>query len=92
LHRVPFSKRYSKPAGWQLRSDTSKHCLRVDGGRHEVDLLIEFDDRVLTIEVKLSADVDDDVRQLRWLRVLVGDRLGAYWTDDQLAAVGVVER
>jgi uncharacterized protein len=50
--------------------------LRFDGGRHEVDFIVEFDDRVLAMEVKLSGDIDDrDVRHLRWLRDQLGDRL-----------------
>lgn len=51
-----------------------KH-LRLQGGRHEVDLIVErADQRVLAIEVKLGGVVDDaDVKHLRWLR----DQLGA---------------
>lgn len=48
--------------------------LRSFAGEHEIDLIVERDDaRVVAIEVKLTATVDDDaVRHLRWLR----DRLG----------------
>jgi len=44
------------------------------GGDHEIDLIVEgADRRVLAIEVKLAAVIDDeDVRHLAWLR----DRLG----------------
>lgn len=51
--------------------------LRVQDGRHEVDLIVErADRRVLGIEVKLSASVDDrDVRHLLWLREQLGDDL-----------------
>jgi hypothetical protein len=53
-----------------------KH-LRLHGGRHEVDLIVErADQRVLAIEVKLSAAVgDDDVKHLLWLRDQIGDDL-----------------
>ncbi|MDO8391504.1 MAG: DUF4143 domain-containing protein [Actinomycetota bacterium] len=59
---------------------TTSH-FRTHRGEHEVDLVVERDDgKVLAIEVKLSATVDDsDVRHLRWL----GERLG----DDLLDAV-----
>ena len=57
--------------------------LRTAGGKQEVDLIVERDDRrVVAIEVKLSGAVGDrDVRHLLWLR----DRLG----DDLLDAVVV---
>lgn len=53
------------------------HHLRTHAGRHEVDLIVERDDgRVLPIEVKLSATVDDaDVRHLHWLKDELGDRV-----------------
>lgn len=43
--------------------------LRVESGRHEVDLIVEGPDgRLVAIEVKLSPVVDDeDVRHLHWL-------------------------
>ncbi len=50
--------------------------LRTEAGRHEVDLIVETDDGVLALEVKLSNAVDDrDVRHLTWLRHQLGDRL-----------------
>jgi hypothetical protein len=51
--------------------------LRTSKGEHEVDLIVERDDgRVLAIEVKLSATVDDDhVGHLKWLRKRIGDDL-----------------
>lgn len=51
--------------------------LRTAGAEHEVDLIVERDDgRVLAIEVKLSATVNDgDVRHLEWLRNRIGDTL-----------------
>ena len=57
--------------------------LRTAGGKQEVDLIVERDDRrVVAVEVKLSGAVGDrDVRHLLWLQ----DRLG----DDLLDAVVV---
>lgn len=51
--------------------------LRVHGGAREIDLIVErADQRVLAIEVKLSANVgDDDVRNLLWLREQIGEDL-----------------
>jgi predicted AAA+ superfamily ATPase len=51
--------------------------LRARGGEHEVDLVVErADGRIVAIEVKMSATVDDrDVRQLTWLRERIGDDL-----------------
>lgn len=51
--------------------------LRLHNGTHEVDLVVErADGRVLAVEVKLSATVDDaDVAHLRWLRNAIGDDL-----------------
>jgi hypothetical protein len=53
-----------------------KH-LRLQGGRHEVDLIVErADQRVLAIEVKLGGSVaESDVKHLLWLRDQVGDEL-----------------
>lgn len=51
--------------------------LRLHGGQHEVDLIVvRPDQRVVALEVKLSASVDEhDVRNLRWLRSAIGDDL-----------------
>ena len=51
--------------------------LREQDGRHEVDLIVErADQRVIGLEVKLSAEVDDrDVRHLHWLREKLGGDL-----------------
>jgi predicted AAA+ superfamily ATPase len=51
--------------------------LRTHDGRREVDLIVaRGDQRVVALEVKLSATVDDrDVRHLRWLRDQLGDEL-----------------
>lgn len=53
-----------------------KH-LRLRGGRHEVDLIVErADQRVLAIEVKLGGVVDEaDVKHLHWLREQIGKDL-----------------
>ena len=49
--------------------------LRTRGGEHEVDLIVERrDGRVVALEVKLTAAVDD-VRHLRWLAERLGDDL-----------------
>jgi predicted AAA+ superfamily ATPase len=49
--------------------------LRTRDGRQEIDLIVERDDqKVLAIEVKLSATVTDaDVKHLLWLREQLGD-------------------
>ena len=51
--------------------------LRTAGGKQEVDLIVERDDRrVVAVEVKLSGSVGDrDVRHLLWLRDRLGDAL-----------------
>ncbi len=55
-------------------SDARVHHLRTEKGRREVDLIVETDDGVIGIEVKLAAAVDDaDVRHLIWLRDKLGD-------------------
>lgn len=43
--------------------------LRSKNGRHEIDVIVETDDGIVGIEVKLTSAVDDnDVKHLRWLR------------------------
>ncbi|MEU4362691.1 DUF4143 domain-containing protein [Promicromonospora sp. NPDC023987] len=51
--------------------------LRTKNTDHEVDLIVEGEDRqVVAIEVKLSATITDkDVRHLNWLQEQIGDRL-----------------
>ena len=51
--------------------------LRTAGGKQEVDLVVERDDRrVVAVEVKLSGSVGDrDVRHLLWLRDKLGEDL-----------------
>jgi predicted AAA+ superfamily ATPase len=58
-------------------AETSVHHLRTHAGRQEVDLIVARDARrVLAIEVKLGANVDDDdVKHLRWLREQIGKDL-----------------
>jgi len=54
--------------------DAQVYHLRTEGGRHEVDFIVEGDQGVLAIEVKLSSTVDDsDVKHLLWLREQIGD-------------------
>jgi uncharacterized protein len=57
--------------------DATVHHLRTQNGDHEVDLIVEGDDRrVVALEVKLAGDVTTkDVRHLTWLRDRLGDRL-----------------
>ena len=52
------------------------HC-RTRGGEHEIDVILERDDRsVVAFEVKLSETVDDrDVQHLHWLKDRIGDLL-----------------
>lgn len=71
---------YAQAAEAQVRH------LRTKGGEHEVDLIVIRDDqRVLALEVKLSATVSDvDVRQLRWL----ADRLGPDMLDAAVITTG----
>ncbi|TVR31408.1 MAG: ATP-binding protein [Spirochaetaceae bacterium] len=56
------------------KAEASVGHLRLHGGRHEVDLIVERQDkRILAIEVKLSSTVrDGDVENLKWLREKIG--------------------
>ena len=58
-------------------AEASVHHLRTRNGDHEVDFIVERDDhRVVALEVKLSATVDDsDARHLHWLRRQLGEDL-----------------
>lgn len=58
-------------------ADAAVFHLRTYDGRHEVDLIVERDDgKVLALECKLSATVDDDdTKHLRWLADEIGDQL-----------------
>ena len=57
-------------------SEARVYHLRQHGGRREIDLIVErSDQRILAVEVKLGAAVqDDDVRNLLWLREHLGER------------------
>ncbi len=56
--------------------DGRVYHLRTWAGRHEVDLVIELDDGIIALEVKMGDQVDDDdTRHLRWLREELGDEL-----------------
>lgn len=50
---------------------------RTKGGEREVDLIVErADHRIVAVEVKLAASVEDrDVANLRWLRSSLGERM-----------------
>lgn len=58
-------------------AEATVHHLRTGDSRHEVDLIIQrADQRIVALEVKLSASVnDDDVTHLTWLRGRLGDDL-----------------
>ncbi len=59
----------------QLQGGRTYH-LRTQSGRHEVDLIVETDDGVLGIEVKLGAvPTEHDLRHLVWLSDRLGDDL-----------------
>ncbi|MPZ67943.1 MAG: DUF4143 domain-containing protein [Actinobacteria bacterium] len=62
-----------------VRPNARLHHLRVEGGRREVDLLIEIGgERVIAIEVKSGAAPNrSDARHLVWLRDELGDRFEA---------------
>ena len=62
---------YAQPADARVRH------LRLQGGRQEVDLIVErADQSVVAIEVKLSGTVEQhDVKHLLWLRERIGDDL-----------------
>jgi hypothetical protein len=77
------------------------HHLRTEGGRQEIDLLLELSGhRVIGIEVKAnSAPSERDARHLAWLRDQLGDRFvhglvlhtgpGLFALGDRLSAVPV---
>lgn len=58
-------------------AEASVHHLRTHAGRQEVDLIVARGPRrVVAIEVKLSAEVnDDDVQHLHWLKERIGHDL-----------------
>ena len=57
------------------RTHPTMHHLRDQGGRHEIDLVLEYPlGRVAGIEIKAAGAVDaSDARHLAWLRDKVGD-------------------
>lgn len=75
------------------------HHLRTEGGRHEIDLVLELGaGRVVGIEFKAAAAPDrGDARHLRWLRDQLGDSFvggavlhsgpGIYELDDRILAL-----
>lgn len=75
-----------------------KH-LRTQGGRREIDLIVERrDQKILALEVKLSRTIKDaDVKHLKWLEDKMGDDLldaavintgpNAYRRDDGIAVI-----
>ncbi len=68
------------------RADAEVRHFLTQGGRREVDLIVERrDHRVLAIEVKLTRSVgDEDVAHLLWLR----ERLGADLLDAMVVTTG----
>ena len=51
------------------------HHLRVEGGRHEVDFIVEGTPGIIAIEAKLGGAISErDVKHLLWLRDKLGDR------------------
>jgi hypothetical protein len=67
-------------------AEANVHHLRTMGGEHEVDLIVARDDgRVLALEVKLAATIDDNaLRHVKWLR----DRIGADLVDAIVVTTG----
>ena len=80
-------------------AEASVRHLRLQGGRREIDIIVERPDRrVVAIEVKLSAAISaDDVKNLLWLREQIGNDLldsvvvntgpSAYRREDGIAVV-----
>lgn len=58
-------------------NEATVHHLRTRNGEHEIDFIIERDDhKIVALEVKLSATVDDsNVSHLHWLRKHLGPDL-----------------
>ncbi|WP_342662184.1 DUF4143 domain-containing protein [Pseudoclavibacter soli] len=57
--------------------EASVNHLRVQGGEHEIDLIVEGADAcIVAIEVKLAPEVSSaDVKHLHWLRERMPDRI-----------------
>lgn len=57
-------------------ADAQTYHFRMEGGRREIDFIVEHVGRVLALEVKLSGAVDDDdVRHLVWFKQQMGNDL-----------------
>lgn len=59
-------------------AEASTFHLRTQGGKQEVDLILErYDGKVIAFEVKTkpTPPTDRDVRHLHWLKEKLGDRL-----------------
>lgn len=77
------------------------HHLRVDGGRHEVDAVIELENAdLVAFEIKSASAVSlNDARHLVWMRDQLGQRLRAgvvlhagprsYELDSRIAAIPI---
>ncbi len=80
-------------------TEASVKHLRTQGGRQEIDLIVERrDQKVLALEVKLNRTVEDsDVKHLKWLEDKMGEDLvdaavintgpNAYRRDDGIAVI-----
>ncbi len=57
-------------------AEAKVYHMRTEGGRHEIDFIVEAEGRILALEVKLSSSVGaDDVKHLVWLREQLGEEL-----------------
>jgi len=57
-------------------NDAQLYFLRTYDGSHEIDFILQQDDKVIAIEVKLSISItNEDVTHLQWLRSQMGERL-----------------
>lgn len=65
-----------RPETVVAESEPRLYHLRTEGGRHEVDVLVELGgQRVIGIEIKAAAaPTAEDAKHLRWLREELGDR------------------
>jgi hypothetical protein len=68
-----------RPEAVAAESEPRLHHLRTEGGRHEVDVLVELGgERVIGIEIKAAAaPTREDAKHLLWLRDELGDRFVA---------------
>lgn len=57
-------------------AEAKVYHMRTEGGRREIDFIVEAEGRILALEVKLGGSVGaDDVKHLVWLREQLGDEL-----------------